>query len=116
MSEQYHGDHFHQFLAKYELQDRYFSSGVSKGWIPLLEECVEELFEAGWDGKFDQIKQKFGGLRFYIPSNDPVLLSIISNYENKSMETCEGCSAPGRTRGGYWLETLCDECEAGRGR
>lgn len=56
-----------------------------------------------------QIKEKFGTLRFYSTGGDDVTNGMISMAENLSARTCERCGAPGKSRGGVWIRTLCDQ-------
>jgi hypothetical protein len=49
-----------------------YAGYVRNGWIPILDRLAEDLIALGWDRTLDQVKQKFGGLRFYIGSSDPV--------------------------------------------
>lgn len=37
-----------------------------KGWGGIINSLIEDLFNLGWNGQLYQIKEKFGGLRFYI--------------------------------------------------
>jgi len=57
-----------------------------------------------------QVKEKFGGLRFYMTSATNEMYDLISKAENKASETCEACGQPGEERNGGWVLTLCDEC------
>ena len=57
----------------------------------------------------DQIKQKFGGLRFYVTGDDQYINGLIAMAEEWAGNTCEICGARGRLRSGKWLRTLCDE-------
>ena len=62
------------------------------GWHQLLVELDEELSEIDPDYKIDQIKEKFGALRFYYTTTTRrkrLMDSIISKYEKLSTETCE---------------------------
>jgi hypothetical protein len=88
--------------------------GVGEGWLPLIKEMIDELLAAGWDRKLAQSKEKFGGLRFYIPSANDELHTIISKYERKSYDVCEKCGKEGQLRKGGWIKTLCDEHSEGR--
>jgi hypothetical protein len=58
-----------------------------------------------------QVKEKFGGLRFYISNGDDVVYGMISLAENLSYRTCEECGSPGTPRKGAWIRTLCDTCD-----
>jgi len=55
-----------------------------------------------------QVKEKFGGLRFYIRGGDDFVEGAIALAESLSFRTCEECGAPGSRRGGGWIRTLCD--------
>ena len=60
-----------------------------------------------------QVKEKFGGLRFYVDLNgDDSYDKRISNYiqfaEHLSYSVCEVCGAPGEIRTSRWYKTLCD--------
>jgi len=60
-----------------------------------------------------QVKEKFGGLRFYTWSTTtPAIARAISDAERESEITCEICGAPGGLRklGPWLLKTLCDAC------
>ena len=55
-----------------------------------------------------QIKEKFGGLRFYVQAATDKHYSYISFAESMSYRTCEECGAPGKRYTGGWHKTLCD--------
>lgn len=55
-----------------------------------------------------QVKEKWGGLRFYVSNSDDYIDGAISLAESLSLRTCEQCGAPGKPRGGGWVRTLCD--------
>jgi hypothetical protein len=56
-----------------------------------------------------QVKEKFGTLRFYYNGGDDVVSGIERMAESMSAVMCETCGAPGKTRSGGWIQTLCDE-------
>jgi hypothetical protein len=87
---------------------------VDEGWYGLIKSLIEELIEAGWDKKLVQVKEKFGGLHFYIENSDELSYAIISKYEKLSYKVCEKCGSEGVLRKGAWLKTLCDEHSDGR--
>ena len=87
------------------------------GWYDLLDRLCEELSK--YEGVVAaQVKEKFGGLRFYINGTPPELFDeihgIIHKYEAESFKTCETCGEPGERerRGGGWIRTTCDKCQA----
>lgn len=55
-----------------------------------------------------QVKEKFGGLRFYVNSATDNQYALISFAESMSYRTCETCGAPGKTYTDGWHTTLCD--------
>jgi hypothetical protein len=57
----------------------------------------------------DQVKEKFGTLRFYYSGGDDYIGGLCSMAESMSEVTCEECGNPGKTVGGGWLTTLCKE-------
>ena len=88
-------------------------SHVGDGWHPIVRKLIEDLEKAGWDGRLSQIKEKFGGLRFYISQSYkkfPELYRLIAQAETDSLEICEICGEPGSgtSSGGYWVKTLCE--------
>jgi hypothetical protein len=62
-----------------------------------------------------QVKEKFGGLRFYMDNTDEYIQGAISMAESTSYRTCEQCGNKGHRRAGGWIRTLCDTCH-GKGR
>lgn len=82
-------------------------TGWAKLYEPLLLICNEE------NVRVLQVKEKFGGLRFYAKVGDNELLQeMIDTAEIMSYKTCEECGEPGVKRNKtYWLKTLCDKCE-----
>lgn len=102
--------------------------GLPKGWFQIvygLCNQIERLLESVPEdvlGKFDtkQVKEKFGGLCFYIDGDGDVLnkygntlnaiYAAIEAAESKASSTCEVCGVSDETvkTGGYsWIRTLC---------
>jgi hypothetical protein len=59
-----------------------------------------------------QIKEKFGGLRFYYYGGDDQIHGMVRMAELWAGHTCETCGNKGERRQGGWIRTLCDEHEA----
>lgn len=57
-----------------------------------------------------QIKEKFGGLRFYYTGGDEHISGLVSFAETISLRTCEMCGSPGRQTKKGWVRTLCKPC------
>lgn len=59
----------------------------------------------------DQVKEKFGGLRFYYHGGDDFVDGMVRMAESWAAQTCETCGDPGTIRHGGWVRTLCDKHE-----
>lgn len=59
-----------------------------------------------------QIKEKFGGLRFYYDGGDDHIAGLVRMAESWAARTCEKCGNKGSHRVGGWVRTMCDEHEA----
>lgn len=55
-----------------------------------------------------QVKEKFGGLRFYVSGGSDDADGLIQEAENRSTSICELCGKPGRlmSRDG-WMQARC---------
>lgn len=87
---------------------------VSEGWYDLIKCLIDELIALGWDKKILQVKEKFGGLRFYPETFPDGGHEVCQKYESLSFKTCEKCGNEGQLRSGGWVQTLCDEHAEGR--
>ena len=83
------------------------------GWFQLIDELSQKLETLNVVAS--QVKEKFGGLRFYIEPHDEStydeVCECISEAEEKSYKICEICGKPGELRSGGWLRTTCDKCQ-----
>ena len=61
-----------------------------------------------------QVKQKYGGLRFYTEGEDDFIRGLISMAESMSYTVCETCGKSGKPTKTRWVKTLCQECEEKR--
>ena len=62
----------------------------------------------------DQVKEKFGTLRFYYSGGDDYISGLVSMAESMSGVTCESCGNPGNQTSGGWIKTICNPCEIKR--
>jgi hypothetical protein len=93
--------------------------GVGEGWTELLWDLCASIetmaargAEAGVPFRISQVKEKFGGLRFYVKGTTVEAWTLIHEAEIKSEGICEACGAPGnRSVIGNWLKTLCVVCQ-----
>lgn len=105
-----------EFLGWYDknnpFRSRIYSRGffaVSDGWLPLIQEMIQAMIEQGWNKEIAQVKEKFGGLRFYTNGTSDDVHKIIRWGEEKSYTICEACGSKqdvSQTKGG-WITTLC---------
>ena len=54
-----------------------------------------------------QVKEKFGGLRFYYQGGDDKIDGMVRMAESWAAHSCEECGAPGTSGGKGWIKTLC---------
>lgn len=76
---------------------------VDKKFRPVPEACSQVTV--------DQVKEKFGTLRFYYTGGDDYVDGVVRMAEAMTAFTCEQCGNAGETRHGGWVRTLCDEHE-----
>ena len=93
----------------------YKSIDVDEGWYQIVVNCDKELIKIDPNYQIFQIKQKFGGLRYYFhPSQSDTLKEmqkVIAKYEAIAKITCEATGNPGvlmRSKSG-WYKTLDPE-------
>jgi len=94
---------------------------VDEGWQPIVFALCRQI--DAWvkfvnhkpqkrqpiDVKIGQIKEKFGGLRFYYDGGDEYISGMVAMAEVWASRTCEVCGDPGKSRSGGWIKTLCDK-------
>lgn len=81
--------------------------GVGAGWAEIVGNLVDLCEKHGVE--ILQVKEKFGGLRFYVGSAPDLVHDAIEEAEDQSVRVCEVCGEPGQTinRQG-WLMTRCE--------
>lgn len=116
----------------------YGGFAVSMGWWPIIEKlCANIQQHTEWVNStrerlsvkneynnpipnecpqvvVAQIKEKFGGLRFYYDGGDDQIHGMVRMAEAWASTACEECGAVGKQRSGGWIRTLCDTHEAER--
>jgi len=96
---------------------------VDEGWYQIIIDCDNELTQIDPGYKILQIKEKFGGLRYYIQSSDRAtseteekMEAVIRKYEEIASRTCEVTGKPGvlmkATSGRY--KTLSPEYDSSK--
>jgi hypothetical protein len=103
---------------------RYGGFSIGPGWWPIVESlCADIQHHLNWKNResqvvppvvVEQIKEKFGGLRFYYQGGDDTITGMVRMAESWAGHSCEECGAPGVRRSGGWIRTLCDHHEEQR--
>lgn len=94
------------------------------GWFNIINQLMGNIQNhIDWRAKqghvvpqvtLDQVKEKFGTLRFYYTGGDDVIDGMVRMAESMSGVTCESCGNVGERRGGGWVHTYCEPCETKR--
>jgi hypothetical protein len=114
---------------------KYGGFAVGEGWYPILEALCGQIDSyTKWKNNtreallkdnphnhkipdaieqvvVEQIKEKFGGLRFYYQGGDEHIHGMVRMAEAWAGHACEECGAAGKRRSGGWIRTLCDQHE-----
>jgi hypothetical protein len=80
------------------------------GWYDILDNLCGSIASYGNADNvvIDQIKEKFGTLRFYVTGGDDMIDGMIWMAEHMSGHICEVCGNRGKMRTKGWMVTLCD--------
>ncbi|MBL1319559.1 MAG: hypothetical protein COA63_000670 [Methylophaga sp.] len=101
-----------------------FGFSCGPGWFDLINElslqveaiankqknkgCVDDKLPI-----VTQVKEKFGGLRFYMSNQNDEIRQLIEKAEAKSYRICEQCGHQGKlSRDGGWFRTECESCRS----
>ena len=89
------------------------------GWFQILNQLMHNIqHHINWKNKdgnivpqvvLQQVKEKFGTLRFYYSGGDDYISGLVSMAESMSGVTCEECGKPGTSTSGSWIKTVCVE-------
>ena len=112
-----------EFFTKYpEFFNRQCEISTGDGWYNVLDALFRNIkwhvdHKLKSDPEFPvpkiaQIKEKFGGLRFYYDGGDDTIKGMVYMAESWASQTCETCGERGSIRTGGWVRTLCDKHEA----
>ncbi len=126
-------DQYEEFAKRMEerfpkmFSQPYGGFAVGAGWWPIIESlCSNIQSHIDWWNTnrqdrpvveqvvVEQIKEKFGGLRFYYQGGDETIHGMVRMAESWADASCETCGSPGKSRNGGWIKTLCDKHEEER--
>lgn len=83
-------------------------------WIQIAYEKGKLVIKDVPDFVADQVKEKFGTLRFYYHGGDDYIAGLVSMAETMSGMTCDVCGSPGQTGGRGWIRTRCEQHQEGK--
>ena len=95
------------------------------GWFQILNQRMGNIQNhIDWQNRngevvpqvtVDQVKEKFGTLRFYYTGGDDVIDGMVSMAESMSGVTCETCGNPSTVQNNNgWMRSICTSCEEKR--
>ena len=99
-------------LPEYSAMSFGFECG--DGWYNLIDDlchCIESHVNSRKlpPVVVDQVKEKFGALRFYVTGSDDTIEGMIWMAEYMSTRICETCGEKGHLHYGGWIKTACEE-------
>jgi len=95
-----------------------FGFECGDGWFDLIYDLSKKVSKLDPKCEAMQVKEKFGGLRFYTGATTHEVWDVIDEYEERSYGICEQCGSAenvSQTKGG-WIITLCEKCHKERER
>jgi len=88
------------------------------GWFNILDQLMGSIqHHLDWKNKnslvvdqvtLDQVKEKFGTLRFYYSGGDDTIDGMVRLAESMTSVTCEECGNPATQSSSGWITTLCE--------
>lgn len=96
-----------------------FGIETHRGWNAIIWRLTENIEKTKPKRYFEivQIKEKFGGLRYYVEGGEEEIFGLIDAAERLSYKTCEECGDKGSLDQRFgWYLTLCRKCKIARGK
>lgn len=85
-----------------------FHKETPKGWDSIVDPLIAKANELNIE--ITQVKEKFGGLRFYHNGHDNEEFDkMVRQAKVDSEHTCNVCGEAGKVLGGWWLLPFCEE-------
>lgn len=112
------------FLKFWNCKKKFFQTScyyycIPEGWrkafgIQMIREINEALYRAGGRKQVKEysvcdVKEKYGGLRWYDDGAPCEVHKIIEKYDHISYHTCIKCGRPATVRTTGWICPYCDE-------
>lgn len=92
---------------------KYGGLAIGQGWWKMINNLcavIQQHIDHNKDCPqvvVEQVKEKFGGLRFYYQGGDDFIHGAVWFAETMSNSMCEECGAPGERNSGGFIQTLC---------
>ena len=121
-------DQYNEFSKRMEekypkmFSQPYGGFAVGEGWWPIVEAlCSNIQHYLNWINMnhekhpvveqvvVTQIKEKFGGLRFYYDGGDDRVIGMVRMAESWADAVCEDCGAPATKKTRGWIRNVCDK-------
>lgn len=86
---------------------------LPKGWEGIVWSLCEHLEQIGLEGiVVDQVKEKFGGLRFYAQGLNEKHRKAVNDIESLSFYVCQKCGSTEqlKKKPGNWVGYYCGSC------
>ncbi len=89
-------------------------SQIGEGWFNIVRELDKKISELCPDYVVDQVKEKFGELRYYVNNisteNREKVKNLIQEAREKSQKTCDMCGKKGKLYSHLgFLATRCEK-------
>lgn len=82
-----------------------------QGWLDLVLRLHNNVKEVSPDYRIVQVKEKFGGLRYYVDNASESAHSLIREAEKESLTVCQNCGSRDASLCEHgWVATLCSNC------
>lgn len=94
---------------------KFWGFEVGDGWFNLVDNLCKNIIEESVINDIenvyvDQVKEKFGTLRFYYTGGDDYVRGLVSMAEDMSAHICEECGNKGKLVSiNGWMVTACNE-------
>ena len=91
-----------------------------RGWYRIIIDVDQQLAKLDPNYAVHQVKEKFGGLRYYFAATSAVdeetwekMQQIVRKAEKLADKTCEICGSTEKValRDHGWWKTMCDHCD-----
>ena len=100
---------FADLVAREYGSEGYDAEYIRRRCEEMMTDPLRKVPEEVTQVTLDQVKEKFGTLRFYYSGGDDYISGLVSMAESMSGVTCEECGKPGTQTKGGWIKTACVE-------